>query len=108
MDLSIILVNYKSPQLVLDCVESIYHETKAISFEIIVVDNFSEDNSQDVVLSRFPRVQWIAMSYNAGFARANNEGIRQSSGRVVLLLNSDTVNEDNAIERCFELFKASE
>ena len=106
MDLSIILVNYKSPQLVLDCVESIYHETKAISFEIIVVDNFSGDNSRDVVLSRFPRVQWIAMSYNAGFARANNAGITAASGKYVLILNTDTIVRNGALDKVVGLFRS--
>jgi len=106
--LSIIIVNYKSPDLVLDCLRTVYKKTSDISFEIIVVDNASEDNSRSRIMNEYPSVRWIQMSYNAGFARANNEGIRQSRGRVVLLLNSDTLIEDKAIQGCYELFMASD
>jgi len=106
--LSIIIVNYKSPDLVLDCLRTVYKETSNISFEIIVVDNASEDNSRGRIMDAYPSVRWIQMPYNAGFARANNEGIRQSLGGVVLLLNSDTLIEDRAIQDCYELFTASD
>ena len=106
MDLSIILVNYKSPQLVLDCVESIYAESKRYSFEIIVVDNFSEDNSRELVLGKHPSISWIPMTYNAGFARANNEGIRAAKGDYVLILNTDTIIRDGALDKALELFKS--
>jgi GT2 family glycosyltransferase len=107
MELSIIIVNYKTPSLVIDCIGSIYKNTKSPSYEIIVVDNNSSDNSREQIMTAFPEVRWIQMDYNAGFARANNEGIRQSSGEIVLLLNSDTVVSDNAIEACYYAFKES-
>lgn len=108
MDLSIIIVNYKTPGLLTDCLQTVYAQTKSMAFEVIVVDNASDDNSRELVTTAFPQVKWIQLSYNAGFARANNEGIRQSGGEVVLLLNSDTLNEDNAIERCYRQFIDSE
>jgi GT2 family glycosyltransferase len=107
-ELSIIIVNYKTPGLTLDCLRTIYDETKHISFEIIVVDNASGDDSRDMVLNAYPSVRWIQMDYNAGFARANNEGIRQSKGKAVLLLNSDTLIEEGAVEKCYVLFSRSE
>jgi GT2 family glycosyltransferase len=76
--------------------------------EIIIADNASGDNSRDMILTAYPQAHWIQMDYNAGFARANNEGIRQSHGEIVLLLNSDTIIEDHAIEKCYELFAPSE
>ena len=106
MDLSVILVNYKSPQLVLDCIESIYRETKTISFEIIVVDNFSEDNSGELILQKFASVIWIPMSYNAGFARANNRGIQAAKGDYVLVLNTDTIIQENALDKVLTLFRS--
>jgi GT2 family glycosyltransferase len=106
MDLSIILVNYKSPQLVLDCVRSIYQETKSLSFEVIVADNFSEDNSRGIVLGEFPGIVWIPMTYNAGFARANNAGIKVAKGTYVLVLNTDTIIRDEALDKAVALFKA--
>lgn len=106
MDLSVILVNYKSPQLVLDCIESIYRETKTISFEIIVVDNFSEDNSCELILQKYASVIWIPMSYNAGFARANNRGIQAAKGDYVLVLNTDTIIQENALDKALALFRS--
>src|SRR5438477_10766275 len=74
------------------------------SFEWIVVDNQSNDNSEQQIVSKFPFIKWIQMNYNAGFARANNEGIRQSKGEVVLLLNPDTITLNDAISQCYERF----
>jgi GT2 family glycosyltransferase len=104
MDLSIIIVNYKSTFHVLNCVESVYRQTQRHSFEIIVVDNNSADNSEQEILSRFPEVIWHQMGYNAGFARANNAGIRIAKGKNVLLLNADTIVLENALDKTLELF----
>jgi GT2 family glycosyltransferase len=106
-ELSIIIVNYRSPDLVNDCIASVLRHTRELLFEIIVVDNDSGDDSRSQVLSVFPEVMWIQMSYNSGFARANNEGIRQSQGNIILLLNSDTLVENDAIGGCYRLFAAS-
>jgi GT2 family glycosyltransferase len=105
--LSIIIVNYRTPQMLADCLSSVYQFTNNLLFEIIIVDNDSGDNSRQLIESAFPQIRWIQLNYNAGFARANNEGIRQSSGDAVLLLNSDTLVKDNAIGKCFEAFNAS-
>jgi GT2 family glycosyltransferase len=107
MDLSIIIVNYKTTDLVLDCLRTVYGETTGIHYEVIVADNASGDNSQEVIQKAYPAVRWIQMSYNSGFARANNEAIRQSGGKIVLLLNSDTLIEDGAIRGCYEEFARS-
>ena len=72
-----------------------------------MVDNHSEDGSQEKITSLFPGITWIQMGYNSGFARANNEGIRRSNGEIVLLLNSDTIIENNAIENCYNNFVSS-
>lgn len=106
--LSIIIINYKSAQLVYDCLQSIYALKSANEFEIIVVDNHSKDGSREKIISLFPQVIWIEMDYNAGFARANNAGIKKSNGKLVLLLNADTIIENNAIERCVNEFYPSE
>ena len=99
MDLSIIIVNYKSPQLILSCLKTIYNETKIISFEIIIVDNDSNDDSRQIIQQHYPDVQWIQMDYNSGFARANNAGIRNAKGEFLLLLNSDTLILENALDK---------
>jgi GT2 family glycosyltransferase len=102
--LSIIIVNYKSAKLIIDCLSTIYSATKNIVFEIIIVDNDSKDNSKESILLLYPEVRWIDMNYNSGFARANNEGLRESKADVVLLLNADTLINDSAIEKCYQLF----
>lgn len=108
IQLSIIIVNHKSAQLICDCVQSIYAQQSTISFEIIVVDNNSQDGSEEKILKMFPEIIWIQMDYNSGFARANNEGIRKSKGEIVLLLNGDTIIENNAIEKCYDNLYNSE
>ena len=102
-DLSIIIVNYKTPQLILDCLTSVYQYTNTISFEVIVVDNQSEDTSQTIIQKAFPAVRWFQMGYNSGFARANNLGIRQAQGRYILLLNSDTLLLDDVLSHCVQV-----
>jgi GT2 family glycosyltransferase len=99
MDLSVIIVNYRSSQLILSCLETIYNETKIISFEIIIVDNDSKDESRKIIQQQYPNVQWIQMDYNSGFARANNTGIRNAKGEFLLLLNSDTLILENALDK---------
>ncbi len=108
MQLSIIIVNYKSHQLLLNCLASLYPETFNTVFEVLVVDNASGDDSKALITRSFPQVKWIDMSYNAGFARANNEGIRQSQSPVVLLLNADTLIENKAIDRCYAEFVSAD
>jgi GT2 family glycosyltransferase len=108
MAISIIIVNYKTPALTVDCLRTLFTGRETVPTEVIVVDNASGDNSREVITTAFPQVKWIQLNYNAGFARGNNEGIKQSTGDVVLLLNSDTLNEDNAIEHCYRQFIASD
>ena len=105
MDLSIILVNYKSTSLVLDCLESIYQQTNQYSFEIILVDNDSKDDCEEIVLKSYPSVIFLTMDYNAGFARANNAGIKIAKGEFILLLNTDTIVLDAAIDKSVTLLK---
>ena len=99
VNVSVIIVNYKTPELILDCLYTIYEQTKVVSFEVIIVDNDSQDNSQFIIQNQYPDVQWIQMNYNAGFARANNAGIKAAAGEYVLFLNSDTLMLENALDK---------
>ena len=108
MQLSIIIVNYKSAQLVIECLQSIFDQNSTFAFEIIIVDNNSMDDSNEKIGKIFPQIRYLQMNYNAGFARANNEAIKNSNGDVVLLLNADTIIENNAIEKCYNSFINSE
>jgi GT2 family glycosyltransferase len=107
LKLSIIIVNYKSEQLILDALSSFVAAT-AIQPEIIIVDNASGEGRSAMIQAQYPQVKLVQMGYNAGFARGNNEGIRQSSGDVVLLLNPDTLSPDQAIDHCYNMFVSSE
>ncbi len=107
MKLSIIIVNYKSEQLILDALASFLTES-SIQPEIIIVDNASAEGRPEIILAKYPQVKLVSMDYNAGFARANNEGIRRSSGEIVLLLNPDTLSPNQAIDHCFNRFVSDE
>lgn len=99
--LSIIIVNYLSADLVYNAVQSIYTHTKNLRFEIIVVDNSSDVKGKEKIEKAFPLVQWLDMGYNAGFSRANNAGMRLAKGDAFLLLNPDTLAIDNSISICY-------
>lgn len=107
MKLSILIVNYKSARLVLDCIRSVY-QFPVNNIEIIVIDNASGDDLERLLKNEFPAVKYCQMGYNAGFARANNEGIRRAGGDAVLLLNSDTIVKENAVNNCFHKLMAGE
>jgi hypothetical protein len=98
MDLSIIIINWNTKQLLRECVESVYKTTKNINFEIIVVDNASSDGSVEMVKKEFDKVILIENDVNMGFAKANNVGFPLAVGRYVLLLNSDTVVQPDALD----------
>jgi GT2 family glycosyltransferase len=104
LELSIIIINYKCGQLIIDCIQSIIDQNATFNYEIIIVDNNSNDNSKEILIGLFPGIRWIEMNYNSGFARANNEGIRNAKGEGILLLNPDTIVENNAIEKCYYSF----
>ena len=98
MKVSIILVNYNSSALLRQCLKSIYEQTKEISFEIIVVDNASSDNSREIVCSEFSNVQLIKSAENLGFSRGNNLGASLAKGTYLLFLNTDTILFENSIK----------
>ena len=105
MQLSVIIVHYKTPQLLLDCVTSLWEFSDGIKLEVLVVDNDSKDNSENLILNAFPQTKWIQSGYNAGFARANNLGIRNSTGEYILLLNPDTFVKEEFLEKMLEKYK---
>jgi GT2 family glycosyltransferase len=108
MALSIVLVNFKSPQLHIDCLTEIFKDPVASTFEIFEVDNNSGDDSRQRITSAFPTVKWVQLDSNAGFSRANNAGIRQSTGDAVLLLNGDTLPRGKDIDECYQRLRRSE
>ncbi|PIZ54049.1 glycosyl transferase family 2 [Candidatus Uhrbacteria bacterium CG_4_10_14_0_2_um_filter_41_7] len=91
VDLSIIIVSYNTRELTVDCLRSLYAETKEVEFEVIVVDNNSTDKSEEAILENFPQVHLLALDENLGFAGGNNLGVKEAQGRRLLLLNPDTI-----------------
>ena len=108
MRLSIIIVNYFSAKDICQCLETACRFLRCESYEWIIADNSSDVEGRQLVTGKYPFVRWIDMGYNAGFARANNKGIANATGDIVLLLNPDTLMRDDAIEQCFRRFAASE
>ncbi len=89
MDISVVIVNWNTRELLMDCIRSVYETVREIAFEIWVVDNGSTDGSQQAVKDGFPQVLLIENSQNRGFAAANNQALKKMTGRYALLLNSD-------------------
>ncbi len=106
VDVSIIIVNYNSRQMLCDCLASVYKYTADIRFEIIVVDNASTDGSEQCVRSSFPQVRWVDSGGNIGFGRANNLGAERAEGKYLFLLNADTLLLNNAVKLFFDYAEA--
>lgn len=106
MNLSIVIVNYKTPQLTINCINSIYKSESELSYEIIVVDNNSQDDSLKLIRKNFPKVKIIENEINEGFGRANNLGIKIAEGEYVFFLNSDVVLKKNTLQKCLEKIKS--
>jgi len=98
IDVSVIIVNWNTRRLLLDCIASVYGVLRKGSFELIVVDNGSSDDSVEAVLKYYPEVRLIVNPQNYGFAKANNVALKLMRGRYALLLNSDTTLRKGAID----------
>lgn len=100
MKLSIVIVNYNVEHFLEQCLHSVYTALEGIDGEVWVVDNNSVDGSLAMLGRKFPQVKVIANKENVGFARANNQAIRQSQAEYVLLLNPDTIVEPDTFSKC--------
>jgi hypothetical protein len=99
MDISIIIVNWNTKDLLSGCLESIFQTVTAQSFEVIVVDNASSDGSVDLLTQKYPQVKTIANRENRGFGAANNQGFAVMKGKYALLLNTDAVLTQGAVQK---------
>ncbi len=102
MKLSIIIVNYNVKYFLEQCLVSVQNACKNISAEIIVVDNNSVDGSVQMLLEKFPNIQLIANKDNTGFAKANNQALEVCKGEYALLLNPDTVVQEDTFIKCID------
>jgi GT2 family glycosyltransferase len=90
MELSIIIVNWMTKDYLCRCLQSVRENAPSADYEVIVVDNASDDGSAEMVSSEFPEVKLIKNSENRGYAEGNNQGMEASTGDYLLLLNPDT------------------
>jgi N-acetylglucosaminyl-diphospho-decaprenol L-rhamnosyltransferase len=90
VDISIIIVNWRSTHYLQKCLETIYRDVSAVVFEVIVIDNASYDGCDRVLMEHYPQVRFIQSTVNVGFGGANNFAYRQSHGKTLLFLNPDT------------------
>ena len=96
MKLTVIIVSYNTKEILKKAIESLQIKS---DIEIIVVDNASSDGSVEMIKKSFPHIKLIENKINVGFARANNQAIKSSKGRYVLLLNSDTLVLPDSIDK---------
>ena len=102
MELSIIIVSFRVRAFLRECLYSVEIALEKIVSEIFVVDNNSEDGSVEMIKKEFPNVKLIINKINYGFSRANNQAIKISAGRYILLLNPDTIVEKDTFSKCID------
>ena len=103
---SIVIVSYNVRQLLVQCIDSVRKALAGIDGEIVVVDNCSKDDTVACLEANYPDVRLLANQENVGFARANNQAIRQSESEYVLLLNPDTLVKENTIRETIAFMDA--
>lgn len=103
-ELSIVILNYNVKELLLNCLDSVFlSKGKLDSWQVIVVDNASNDGSTEAIRKKFPQVEVIENKINLGFAAGNNIGVHLAKAPVVLFLNPDTIVDDHAIQKTLEV-----
>ncbi|MBI4066590.1 glycosyltransferase family 2 protein, partial [Candidatus Gottesmanbacteria bacterium] len=107
MDLSLIIPSYNTSALLERCLTSIFTSLKRseISYEVIVVDNSSDDGSPESVRKKFPQVHLLCNTENVGYGKANNQAIKFAKGDYVLLLNSDIIVQNDAIGALYQFIR---
>ena len=107
LDLSIIIVNYNVKEFLQNLIHSIKKAGTNLSYEIIIVDNASDDGSVELLKDKFPEVKLIANQQNLGFSRANNLGLSIAKGKYLLLLNPDTLVGEDTFEKMISFFESN-
>ena len=102
MKLSIVIVNYNVRYFLEQTLLSVYQSNVQFEYEIFVVDNHSSDDSVKMVQQKFPLVKLLANTENVGFSKANNQAIKQAIGEYILLLNPDTIIQEDTLQCCID------
>ena len=105
--LSVIIVNYNVKHFIEQCLFSVLQASKNMPVEVFVVDNNSVDGSVALIKEKFPQVILIENKVNTGFSVANNQAIRQAKGEYVLLLNPDTVVQEDTFTKVISFMDAN-
>ncbi|MEH3113538.1 glycosyltransferase family 2 protein [Pedobacter terrae] len=108
MDISIIIINYNTKQLLYNCLTSLYNNTIGVKYEVIIVDNGSTDGSYELITKSFPEVLFINAGKNLGFGKGNNLGVKHATGEFLFLLNSDTILYENSIKMLYDFYCENE
>lgn len=111
VDISVIIVNYNVKELLENCINSVFAAAKNLSIEIIVVDNNSFDGSTEFIKQKFcgkKNVKIIESYINLGFGKANNLGVKNASGKYLLILNPDTILQENTLEKTIRFYESDE
>jgi hypothetical protein len=108
IEISVIIVNYNTRELLINCLDSLHVNVTGVTYEIIVVDNASVDESVEAVNKKYPFVKTIPSPVNLGFGRANNLGAKEAVGKYLLLLNSDTILIEDSISKMCNFFTENE
>mgnify|MGYP001233741832 FL=1 len=106
-DVSIVIISWKMKNLLKRCLETIYLFTKDLNFEIIVIDNNSQDGTSEMVEENFPQIKLIKNPENRGVAPARNQGIKETKGKYILILDADMELIDNSIKHLFDFMEKS-
>ncbi len=104
MDISVIIVNYNVREFLNNALISLFKALEGYSAEVFVVDNASDDGSVELIQKNYPEVILITNSVNVGFAGANNQALRRAKGKYILLLNPDTVVQEETFKKLIEFF----
>ena len=107
MDISFIIVNWNTKDLLQNCLDSVIKTTTKLTYEIIVVDNASSDGSTAILSAKYPQVKAIANNENKGFGAANNQGFAVMRGRYALLMNTDAVLTAEAVQKMWDFAEAN-
>ena len=108
MDLSIIILNYKSKGLVRNCLKSVYRHTQELDFEVIVVDNNSCDGIKEELKSDFSKVKFLEAPKNLGYSAGNNLGIQEAQGKYIVIVNPDISLQENSFKKMYDFMQKNE
>ncbi|RYE26286.1 MAG: glycosyltransferase family 2 protein [Sphingobacteriales bacterium] len=106
MQLSVVIINFNTYQLTIDCIKSVQQSAVRLAYEVIVVDNAPKEDYREGLLQHFPDLVYLLSKENIGFGRANNLGMEHAKGEYILLLNSDTIVKGDCLPKCLEFIQS--